>query len=216
MEDSDQLNQSALSQTSHEGTHNEKSRRRKSGGKPVLIILVILLILALLAGGVWYLLREPDVEVDTTSNTLSTPAVARATSTPTVTPTPVEIEREEITIEVLNGTGIAGEASFLQGELENLGYENIEVGNASSQDNETTLVVFSSETPESVIEELTTKLKELYEEVETDTSSSQSSNVSITTGLRSGQTLPTDTPKAAATSTPTPTESDSLTPTPTN
>lgn len=192
----------------------EQSRRKKKSGKPVLIVLVILLVLGLLGGGVWYLLREPEIEVDTsTSNSLSTPAVARSTSTPTLTPTPVEIDREEISIEVLNGTGIAGEASFLQTELEDLGYEQIEVGNASSQDNETTIVVFSSETPEGVEDEVTAKLKELYDKVDTDTSSSQTVNISITTGLRSGQTLPTNTPKSA---TPTPTEAEDLTPTPTN
>ncbi len=191
------------------------TRGQRKRGKSILIVVIVLLVLFGIGGGVWYLLREPEIEVETSPKSLSAPEVTRSTPTSTPSPTPLDVNREEVSIEVLNGTGIAGEASFLQGELEELGYEDIEVGNASSQDNEITKVTFSSKLPDPIVKEITEKLEELYKKVDTDTSSSQKVDVSVITGLRSGQTLPTDTPKA--TSIPTPTEADSvsITPTPT-
>ena len=128
--------------------------------------------------------------------------------------------KEKVSIEVLNGTGIAGEAGFLQGKLKTLGYSKIEAGNASNQDNEATSVVFSDKLPDSIVEEITKLLEDTYKTVKTRTSSSGSVDVSITTGMRKGATpkpsitaTPTPTPKATSTASPTPTLSPSPSPT---
>lgn len=56
------------------------------------------------------------------------------TETPTPTEEPVAFEREDLSVQVLNGSGVSGAAGEMQTYLEDLKYENIEVGNADSSD----------------------------------------------------------------------------------
>ncbi len=129
------------------------------------------------------------------------------------------MDKKSVSISVLNGTGITGEASYLQERLEDLGYVNVKIGNASRQDYEETVVKFSSTLSKSVVEEITRELGKIYESVKTQTGNTGSFDMEITTGLRSGQTSkPVATPTVSPTSTPkttvTPTPTKSPTPTP--
>lgn len=54
------------------------------------------------------------------------------TEEPTATPAPIQLEREEITLEVLNGSGVAGAAGDAAEIFEALGYEVVETGNADN------------------------------------------------------------------------------------
>ena len=128
------------------------------------------------------------------------------TTTPTPESTPSD--RTKVSITVKNGTGISGEAAFLQTQLKDLGYSDIKVGNADSQDNTTASVTFSSDLESSVVTELTTKLKTIYSSVSFTNSASATVDVEIVTGLRVGQTAKpasTAVPTTTATATPTPT-----------
>ena len=51
-----------------------------------------------------------------------------------VTSSPVPVTSLPVTISVLNGSGVAGAAGKAKTTLEGLGYENVAVGNAASQD----------------------------------------------------------------------------------
>jgi len=127
------------------------------------------------------------------------------------TATPSPVAKAEVTIQIQNGTGITGEASYLQGILKSLGYSDIKTGNAATQDATTTSITFKSSLSQAVVDEITTKLKTLYDKVETKTSSSTTYDVVIVTGLRKGATAkPSAT--ATSTSTSTPTSSPSATP----
>lgn len=174
--------------------------------------LIILLVVALLGIGIFFLTKKAgEKEIAPTE----TPTV---TSSPSPTASAEPIKRDEVTIEVQNGTGISGEAAYLQGQLRNLGYTDITVGNASSSDNEATTVTFKSGLNQGVIDEITAKLKELYQTVTTKTSSTQTKDMVIVTGLRKGQTAKpsataTPTPKASSSASPTATSSASPTPT---
>lgn len=178
-------------------------KKQRKGTRLIPIVLVIVIILG---GGLFFLSRrragQPEESPTPTAEVLSTPA-------PTETPEPVD--RAEVDIEVLNGTGIAGEAAFLQGKLRDLGYENIDVGNADDQDNETTRVTFSSDLSDVVVEEIKSELEDIYKDVSASTSRSLSLNVQVITGLRKGQT-----PKPSPTETPTPSPTESPTPSPTS
>ena len=52
----------------------------------------------------------------------------------TATPAPVQLEREEISLEILNGSGVAGAAATTAETFEQLGYQIEEIGNAESTD----------------------------------------------------------------------------------
>lgn len=192
--------------------------RKKKPRKNIKAFLLIVVGLIILGVGGWFLLTEPRFESEPTSNSeLTTPETQVSTSSPT----PEPIDREEVKIQVLNGTGIAKEATFLQGKLRELGYEDIEVGNADEQEFEATEVTFSSTLAQEVVDEISQELRDNYNEVNTEISDTLTQvDIRIITGLREGQVLPTPEPTAEptevpdASATPTPTASPSATPTP--
>lgn len=192
---------------------------RRSGGKgfPKWIAAVIGVMLILAIGG-FFIARSlgeaTDAEPSPSGGGLSTFPTPDSTTTPEPTPETREVEKSEVRIEVLNGTGTPGEASFLQGELEELGYEEIEVANAESQDETTTTVTFADDLPEEIVEEITEALEEIYDSVETETGGlSGDLDIRILTGPRSGAATSspsaTSSPRATSTSSPTPTASPS-------
>lgn len=167
--------------------------------------LIILVIVALLGIGIFFLTkRAGEKEISPTE----TPAV---TSSPTPTETPEPVDKSEVGIEVQNGTGIAGEAAYLQGKLRDAGYTDVTVGNAATQDHTATEVTFKTDLDQAVVDEITAILKDSYQNVTTKTSSTQTRDVVIITGLRKGQTAR---PSATATPTATPTATSSASPSP--
>lgn len=181
-------------------TPKSKEKSSKAG-------LIILIVVALLGIGIFFLTkRAGEKEIAPTE----TPTV---TSSPVPTASATPVDRAEVSIEVQNGTGISGEAAYLQGQLRSLGYTDITVGNASSQDNESTTVTFKSGLNQQVIDELTAKLKDLYQDVTAKSSSTQTKDVVIVTGLRKGQTArPSATPKPSASPTATSSASPAASP----
>jgi hypothetical protein len=145
-------------------------------------------------------------------------------TTPEATATAEPIDKEDVKIEVQNGTGTAGDAAFVQTKLKALGYSDISVGNADNTDYTDTMVTFSKETPTTVQDEIKAELEKYYKKVVVKTSSTQKSNVVIITGVKSGSTArPAGTTRASSTPrasgspssrTPTPTPTKSPSPTP--
>jgi hypothetical protein len=194
-------------QAARENSH-EMSRRegRKSKKKRFFILLTIL---AFAGVGVFLIFKGLNSEEEFSITASPSPSVAGVATTPFPDATSEpdeEVDKSEVEIEVLNGTGISGEAGFLQSKLEALGYDDISAGNASSSDNETTIVNFSTSLDSTLVSEITKLLEDTYSEVETKTSGSLSVDVQITTGLRKGATpKPSASASASATATPTPT-----------
>lgn len=173
------------------------------------LIILIISILAILGVLGFFIFKG-----STPSATPTPIATVEGSQTEEPTSTPEAVDKSKIVIEIQNGTGISGEATFLQSQLRNLGYTNIKVGNASSQDNTTTTVTFSKSLSSSLADELTEKLEGLYKKVETKTSSTSSTDVLIVTGLRKGATVkPSSTPTPKATASGSPKPSGSATPT---
>ena len=186
-------------------------RRTRGGGKSKAIIIVIIL-LFLVGGGLLYLGRRKSSSEAEPSPSPELFGVISSPEPSESTPTPAPANREDVSISILNGTGIGGEAGLLQGELEDLGYSDIEVGNADDQDNQTTVVTFADDLDEAIVDEITEELESIYEEVDVETSASLTVDVQIITGLRKGQTFPPE-PTEAPQATDEPEESPSPTPT---
>ena len=191
-------------------------RKEKKGSKKGIKILVIVIVI-FIAGAAYYLLTDPSI--DKSAELTPTP-INQVTPTPTI---PVEeIIRDEISINVLNGTGISGAAGDLKDELETLGYSSIEVGNAQSKGYESTEVVFDTDVPAGVRDEITSALEKMYDTVEVSSDSLTSVDVEITTGYPKGHTPTatdapesTTTPTSAVTGTETPTSCPTSSPSPT-
>ncbi len=172
-----------------------------------VIIAVIGVIVIVVVGG-WLILGNSSGEGSSptpvaTDDGLSTFPTPEVTQTPQPTPSAsaAPVDKSEIKVEVLNGTGVPGEASFLEGEMEDLGFEDITAGNADEQDQTETVATYSRELSPAVADEITAKLEELYEKVRTRRATvSGGFDLSITTGPRkSGTAKPTASAKATAT-----------------
>ena len=185
-------------------------QKRGSGAKTLLIIAILVLIGIL--GYVIYksasgessqgVLTEPTPYQNTAAPVEETPAPS---ATPTASPS-AAIDKAKVKIQVQNGTGITGEAAYLQTLLKGLGYTNVTVGNSATQDETDTQVSFSSSLASSVVNEITTKLNATYQTVTKTSSTSTTYDVIIITGLRKGATpKPTATSTAVPTATPKPT-----------
>jgi len=186
--------------------------RKKGKGFPKWIIALIGVILILAIGGFFIAnsLGNASEEASPSPTTagLSTFPTPEVIPTSEPSPTPAEIDKSEVKIEVLNGTGTPGEASFLKGKLEGLGFGNIEAANADSQDETTTTVTYSRDLPQILTDEITNELEDLYGSVEVKTGTvSGGFDVRILTGPRIGAT---STPKATAS--PSPSASPTATP----
>jgi hypothetical protein len=141
----------------------------------------------------------PAVEVTLapTSTPTSTPSLTPTTtakSQSSVTPKPTtEISttptvKQGVKIQILNGTGVTGDAGFLKTKLISSGFAsgNLETGNAeSTSENAKTEVVYYSNFPSSLKIDFTSLLNELYASVSASTSADTSKyDVVVTTGKK--------------------------------
>lgn len=186
----------------------------KKGANKWLFIFLGLLVLGAL--GVYLFTRSAGNATPSPTPSFGVVPIDNEVSNATPSPTPAPVDKKDIKIEIQNGTGIAGEAAFLQAKLKALGYSDITAKNADKTDYTDTIVTFSKDTPTSVSDEIKKELEGLYKKVVVKTSSTQKTNVVIITGLRAGATTKpttkaTSTPKTSASATPT----SSATPTPT-
>lgn len=189
--------------------------KQKSSGSKWLVIFIVLLILG--GAGIFFFTKvsNDSVEATPTPTFRSLPVEEKETATPTPLKTTEPSSRSDVSIEIQNGTGITGEAAFLQGKLKGLGYSDIKVGNADSTDNTDTTVTFSKSLSQSNQDEIKTLLEGIFKNVVTKTSSTAKTDVVVVTGSRSGQTVkssPSATPKVSPSATPKSSASPSATP----
>jgi hypothetical protein len=190
------------------------SEPKKSGGPKTLLIVGILILVGIL-GFVIFKTASNKNEVltePTPFDNLITGPEEPALETPTPTPEVVKTDRAKVKIQIQNGTGITGEAAYLQTQLKALGYTNISVGNSPATVT-TTEVTFANSLASDVVNEVTAKLNAIYQKVTTTTSASPAYDIVVVVGLRKGATpkpSATPTPKPSATPTASPTSSPSI------
>jgi len=176
-------------------------KQKMQGGTLIFIGLGLLILIGL---GIFLFAKGSKQSAQITP----TPTQFEETSTPTETGTPTPTlsptDKTKIKIEVQNGTGITGEAAYLQGKLRTAGYTSITVGNAPNQNVTSTTVTFGKSLSAQVVADVTKLLEGVYQDVQTKTSSTQAVDILIVTGLRTGATpKPTGTTTTTPTATPT-------------
>lgn len=117
---------------------NEITEHKKKTPKALVLSLGIVLAVAFLVSGSLITIfggSLPEVSV---------PSIATPTSTPepteTPAPTPEEVSVEDVSVQVLNGSGVSGAAGKMKALLEGLEYTVSDTGNADSFDYEQTEV----------------------------------------------------------------------------
>jgi hypothetical protein len=182
--------------------------QKKSGGAKTLLIIGVLILVGILGFVIFKSASNKNSEMltePTPFENLTTLPQDETTASPEASASPAAVNKAGVKVQVQNGTGITGEAAYLQTQLKGLGYTDISVGNSSQQDLTATQVSFAGTLSSEIITEITTKLKALYQSVTTTTSTSTAYDVVVITGLRKGATAkPSATPVATPTPTATP------------
>lgn len=147
----------------------QPTQSKKSGVSFISLFLAFFLSLIIggaLVGGLFYYQnnvanKEDSTDVDETPAPAYTP--------PAETPSPdsevedtEEIDLTTYSVQVLNGSGTSGEASKVEVLLIDVGFEEIETGNASSYDYTETEVSVKEDLSSMVLSEVTTALEDSY------------------------------------------------------
>lgn len=182
----------------------------KQTGKNWKWLIVLVLFLVVIGGVTFFVFKSSKtastLEESPTPDTSSLTNLATPEATPTPSSSPSAADKSTIKIQILNGTGVSGDAGVLSDKLKELGYTNITTGNASATGATDTQVTFSSSVASSITAEITSKLNDMYKNVTTGNSALNSYDIQIVVGLRKDQTaLPSPTSTETSTSSPTPT-----------
>jgi cell division septation protein DedD len=212
----DDLNTPVQNTTSEPSSFSAGNRPKDKSRKTILMALIIAAIL-LIGGGIFFLVTGGDQEA---SETPSPAAELVINETPAPTEEAEEAGDVDLTIDIQiqNGTGITGEATYLKGELEKAGYGNIEASNADKTDNTATVATYKSSVSKATRDNINAILEKTYSSVRWVSGSPSNADIQIITGLRKGATSkPSGTPVKSPTATPktTPKATTSGSPSPT-
>lgn len=142
----------------------------KSGGGlgKVLAIFLTILIIAALGGGVYYYranVQGNDQVAQTNDEEATQPETQTTPAAETPTPTQASADLSKLKVQILNGSGVAGEAGKAQSYLEKPGFKEFTTGNASSFNFTDTTVAVKANTPESAFTEAQKALSDYYQNV---------------------------------------------------
>lgn len=159
-ETTNQTSQSEASEWVQQDKDSMTEEPKKKVGKKALVGgLVTFVVVGVLAGGIFYFnskVSNPSpVQTDTNAQT----TVPSATASPTAAP---EVDLTTLKINILNGSGKAGQAGIAQGLLEKAGFEGIDTGNADSFDFTATQVALKADLHESVFTSVSDALSDTY------------------------------------------------------
>lgn len=132
------------------------SEGSSSGSKKWIFIFfgVVLLTVLLTSGGLYYYKNFMNKKPQKT--------ISQLTSKPVNTPTPTEALTKTTAVQILNGSGIPGEAGKVAELLKSSGFEKIETGNADAYTYKTTQVAVREKTPKDVYDAIVKALEKNY------------------------------------------------------
>ncbi|KKU08879.1 MAG: Transcriptional regulator [Candidatus Woesebacteria bacterium GW2011_GWB1_45_5] len=157
--------------------------------KKLFWLFLFLIVGALVVGGFFY--YKSKVGEDPTGTTES----PQATTSPeaTATPTPAEeVKLDSLKVNILNGSGIPGEAGKVQALLEEAGFAEFETGNADNYNYTITEVTLKKGVSSAAFDAVKEALDEYNVVKQEDTLDEDSeSDVEIVTGTKKAATSPT-------------------------
>jgi hypothetical protein len=175
-------------------TTKEVDKKGKPNLKVIITVGVILLLFGILIGGVFYYRSNVGDEAEEATSSPSEEIVTNETITesPTSTPTPTpeeELDLSNYSVNILNGSGIAGEAGRASSLLEELGFSELDTGNADSYEYTTTVISLKKEVPDGVYEKIKESLSTDYIVEKSDEALEEDStyDVVITVGSRKAE-----------------------------
>lgn len=146
------LSEDVLSDESEAPDSITPQEESPGGNRFILIGLVIIVVCTLIAGGIYvYQKAMKEASKPPEASETTPPPTSPAEKESEASPTPslaAELKREDLKIQVLNGTGVPGVAAKAQAYLEGLGYQGIGAGNADNYDYEETEISIKADKEE--------------------------------------------------------------------
>ena len=169
-----------------QSTQQQEQNEQSSSGSNTLVIAGVAFIIIGATVGL-FLYKKPDLSKFNLKLPFTTQNQTQLTLSPS--PSPQEsakdetaTKKEDLSVQVLNGTGKSGQASQVKSLFENLGFSKIETGNASIQGHEDTLVDFSQKVPNEIRQGIVSKLEETFENIKMNVDQKQDFDIKVTTG----------------------------------
>jgi len=131
-----------------------------SNKKLLTIVVTIFIISSLIIGGILRSRKSKQEEISSPSSlTVTTPSPAASSES---SPSPETLDLSSYSIQVLNGSGVAGEADNVKDTLEAGGFEEINTSNADNYDYTDTEVSLKDDVSESIYDEIENILSSSY------------------------------------------------------
>lgn len=154
----------------------ETNKKSFSFLKFIFILLLVLGFISLVGGGIYYyqknVMAPTDFDSDQKTSDESSP-------TPTSTPKVEEIDYSTLKVNILNGSGIAGEAGKAKALLDEFEFSSVETGNASSYNFTDTIISLKEEVNSQIYENISEALSENYSVAKNDKSLDTNSDYDI-------------------------------------
>lgn len=146
-------------------TSKEMEKGGKSGFKVFLIAILLLIAVGLAAGGFYYYKNNSS-----TTETKQEETMTQTTPTQTTTPEPTKssVDLKNYSLNVLNGSGVSGEAKKVSDMLVTAGFNESKTGNASKTDFTKTEVSLKKDTPNEVFNVINETLGKSYDVVKAE------------------------------------------------
>ncbi|MGD8744352.1 MAG: LytR C-terminal domain-containing protein [Candidatus Woesebacteria bacterium] len=160
-----------------EGDEEPKGGR----GKFFLIFFIVVILLGAIGGGIYYyqtnLKQTSEIEPQPSEDRVVVPTESMETEEEATES--AEMESADYSVQVLNGSGVPGEAGNVAEILEETGFEGIDTGNADSYDYVETQVQMKEGVPDSVYETIKESLEDNYIIEQSDETLSEDSDFDI-------------------------------------
>lgn len=136
--------------------------RNSNGTNPLVIIIPGLFLLGALLGGIYFYQKEISGNAQPTSTPIT--SYDNEITAPATTPTPstATLDLTKYPVNVMNGSGIVGQAGVVKTLLVTAGFTVSKTGNASSYDFTKTVIKAKTDVPAAFITQLSTALSKSY------------------------------------------------------
>lgn len=181
--DTEQENMEEGKQTINYPGISEKRGPSFFNKKILFAVLVLLLVAGLLGGGIYFY----QSQIKKASEPITAPPPSSVVVAPT--PTPQTVDLSAYSVQILNGSGIIGEAGKVKTLLEEQGFKEFTTGNAKSFEFTNTEVSMKVNIEEAAFDKIKQALGENYTVIKADPLEDNSKyNIVITIGKKASET----------------------------
>ena len=160
----------------------EGSKSFAKNNKKILLVIFAVLIIAASASFVFIKQKKQTVPPKNEAEIAQVSPIPTPAEESTTAAETEEISKDAFKIQILNGTGIAGQAQDLADLLKSDGFGDVTLSNSLTTDNTQAKVSFKDRVSRIVKDNLTQKLEEIFETVQVETLQESDFDIEITTG----------------------------------